>query len=265
MIRPPSLGGSLYFVSFTDDFSRYTWLYFLSTKSHTFHSFQLFKVKVEKLLGKQILAVRSDQGGEFLSKEFNAFCDSEGIHRELTQAYTPRQNDVSERKNMTLLEKARAMVANARTLHFLWSEAVNCANYLTNRSPTRANREISPFQRLFGKAPNIANLRIYGCVAHVHVPDEKWTKLDSKSVTCLLLDYFEDTKAYQCYNPVTRKILVNGDVKFDKHRFWYSPPQPGGRSSVSIEPLTDDTAAIKILDPDYASSETQLGAATPSM
>lgn len=100
------------------------------------------------------------------------------------------------------------MVADTCTPHYLWSEAVNCANYITNQSPTHANGEISLFQRLFGKAPSLANLRIYGCLAHVHIPDEQRIKLDSKSVICALLGYSKDTKAFRCYNPITRKILV---------------------------------------------------------
>ena len=116
---------------------------------------------------------RSDRGGEFLSGAFTNYLYSTGITWELTQSYTPHQNGVSERKNRTLLEKARSMFIEARTPNYLWAEAVNTANYLTNRSPTRANGGVSPYQRLFKKPLSLSHLHIFGCIAYVHEPDER--------------------------------------------------------------------------------------------
>jgi transposase InsO family protein len=252
-IKPSSLGGSSYFASFTDDFSRFCFLKFLRRKSDTLEAFKVFKAWIENLLQRQIGGLRSDRGGEFLSNEFSVFLDLHGIGRELTEAYTPRQNGVAERKNRTLLEKGRSMVADARTPKFLWSEVVATANYLTNRSPTRANPSgISPYQRLFGKVPDLSHLRIFGCVAYVHVPDETRTKLDPKTIPCVLTGYSEESKAYRCFNPHTRKILISSDVKFDEHRFWYATSSNPSFPSVSLEPLTSERAAIEVLDPDYA-------------
>jgi hypothetical protein len=251
MIQPRSLAGSHYFVTFTDDYSRYTWIFFLQKKSDTLASFQKFKATVELAFpGSFIQAFRSDRGGEFISTAFSDFLQSSGIHRELTQAYTPHQNGVSERKNRTLLEKARSMFLEAHTPRFLWAEAVNTANYLTNRSPTRANGGVSPYQRLYKKPPSLHHLRIFGCVVFVHQPDEYRTKLEPKSRKCLLLGYSEDTKGYRCYDPTTHKIHISNDVHFVEHQFWHTPdaslaPTP----LVALEPLSSNSAAIQVFDP----------------
>jgi hypothetical protein len=240
MIQPRSLVGSHYFVTFINDYSRYTWIFFLRKKSDTLASFQKFKATVELAFpGLLIQAFCNDRGGEFISE----------IHRELTQAYTPHQNGVSERKNHTLLEKARSMFLEARTPKFLWAEAVNTANYLTNRSPMRANSGISPYQHLYKKPPSLHHLRVFGCLVFVHEPDEYRTKLEPKSRKCIFLGYSEDTKGYCCYDPAIHKIHVSNDVHFVEHCFWHMPdaslaPTP----SVALEPLSSSSTAIQVFD-----------------
>jgi len=93
-----SLGGSRYFLLFTDDYSRMSWVYFLKFKSEVFENFKRFKALVEKQSGCSIVALRSDRGGEFTSNEFATFCEKNGIHRELTAPYAPEQNGVAEGK-----------------------------------------------------------------------------------------------------------------------------------------------------------------------
>nr|KYP53945.1 Retrovirus-related Pol polyprotein from transposon TNT 1-94 [Cajanus cajan] len=96
-MRTPSHTNNRYFILFINDFSRMTWVYFLKTKSEVFGIFKKFKALVEKQSGKQIKVLRSDRGKEYTSREFDKFCDDEGIERQLTIAYTPQQNGVLER------------------------------------------------------------------------------------------------------------------------------------------------------------------------
>lgn len=84
LMKNESLGGSRNFLLFTDDYSRMSWVYFLKFKSEAFENFKKFKALVEKQIGCNIKALRTDRGGEFLSDEFNLFCNENGIHRELT-------------------------------------------------------------------------------------------------------------------------------------------------------------------------------------
>jgi transposase InsO family protein len=109
-ITPNSLGKHQYFITFIDDFSRRTWVYFLKEKSEAFFVFKKFKVLVENLSDECIKTLRSDRGGEFTSKEFVNFCEKKGIRRFLTAPYSPQQNGVAERKNRTILDMVRSML-----------------------------------------------------------------------------------------------------------------------------------------------------------
>jgi transposase InsO family protein len=99
----PSLGKSIYYVSFIDDFSRNTWIYFLRNKSNLFDKFKEFRALVENQTEKKIKVLRTDNGGEFYRNEFKEFCKKCGIARQKTTPYTPQQNGVAERMNMKLM------------------------------------------------------------------------------------------------------------------------------------------------------------------
>ena len=108
-----SYGGSSYFVLFIDDFSRKVWVYMLKRKFDVFTVFKQFRALVENITGQTIKCLRTDNGGEFMSKEFENYCKDAGIERHNTTIYTPQQNGVAERMNRTLLERARSMLSNA--------------------------------------------------------------------------------------------------------------------------------------------------------
>jgi transposase InsO family protein len=99
-----SLGGFLYYVIFIDDFSWKTWIFFMKTKDEVFNRFQEFRAQVENLTGKKIKVLRSDNGGEYTSRDFSDFCKEAGIKRELIVPYNPQQNEVAERKNRSIVE-----------------------------------------------------------------------------------------------------------------------------------------------------------------
>jgi transposase InsO family protein len=93
-----SLGGSLYYIIFIDDYSRKTWLYLIKTKDEIFNKFQEFKVEIENLTNKKIKTLRTDNGGEFTSKEFISFYKMTGIRRELAVPHNPQQNGVARKE-----------------------------------------------------------------------------------------------------------------------------------------------------------------------
>lgn len=99
---------------FTDDFTRYIWIYFLRTKDEPLQQFQEFKVMVENTYIYKIATPRTDRGEEYLSKAYHAFCVKSGFHHALTCAYTPHQNGVSEQKNRTVLEMVQSLVLYAQ-------------------------------------------------------------------------------------------------------------------------------------------------------
>ena len=117
-----SLRGYEYYVTFIDDHSRKTWIYFLKSKKseEVLQRFQEFKALVENQTGRKIRVLRSDNGGEYTSKEFDGFCRQEGIMRQLAVPYTPEQNGVAERKNRSIVGAARAMLHDKSLPFFLW-------------------------------------------------------------------------------------------------------------------------------------------------
>ena len=219
-IKPNSFGKSKYFLLFIDDFSRKVWVYFLKEKSEVFENFKKFKALVEKESGLPIKAMRSDRGGEFTSNEFNKYCEDHGIRRPLTVPRSPQQNGVAERKNRTILNMARSMLKSKRMPKEFWAEAIACAVYLVNRSPTRSVYGKTPQEAWSGRKPGISHLRVFGSIAYGHVPDQTRAKLDDKSAKYIFIGYDSRSKGYKLYNPITGKTIISRDVKFDEEDSW---------------------------------------------
>lgn len=219
-ITPPSYSKNLYFMLFIDDFSRKTWVYFLKEKSQAFETFKTFKTMVEKEKGLKIKSMRSDRGGEFLSKEFNKFCEDNGIRRFLTAPYSPQQNGVVERKNRTILNMVRSMLKSKKMPKEFWAEAVDCAVYLLNRCPSKSLDNKTPQEAWNGMKPTVSHLRVFGSIAYVHVPSQRRLKLDDRSEKHVFVGYDKHSKGYKLYNPITRKVVVSRDVEFDEEETW---------------------------------------------
>jgi hypothetical protein len=195
-VTVPSLGGSLYYVSFIDDFSMKTWIYFLRNKSEVFERFKELKYLVENQTEKRIKVLRNDNGGEFCGKEFDQFCKQFGIAHINTTPYTPQQNGVVERMNRMLMDKERSMLNGAKLAQEFWEEVVETARYLVNMSPSSTIVEMTPNEVWYGKKPLVAHLKVFVCDAFVHVPKEKRNKLDKKVVKCVFIIYKEGMKGY---------------------------------------------------------------------
>ncbi|TXG51085.1 hypothetical protein EZV62_023609 [Acer yangbiense] len=219
-ISPTSNSKKRYLICFIDDFSRKTWVYFLVEKSEALVTFKHFKKYVEKEMDACIKCLRTDRGGEFTSQDFNEFCKENGIKRQLTAAYTPQQNGVAERKNRTIMNLVRSMLSEKKIPKTFWPEAVNWTVYILNRSPTLVVKNITPEEAWSGIKPSVEHFRVFGCLAHVHVPDAKRTKLEDKSIACVLLGVSEESKAYRLYNPIAKKIITSRDVVFEENKSW---------------------------------------------
>jgi len=219
-ISPISNSHKRYLFTVIDDFSRKLWVFFLTDKSEAFKQFKLFKTRVEKETRINIKGLRTDRGGEFTSKEFAEFCELHGIKRQLTAAYTPQQNGVAERKNRTIMNMVRSLLNSRKVPKIFWPEAVNWAVHVLNRSPTFAVRNKTPEEAWSGTKPSVAHFRVFGCVSYAHIPDNKRTKLDDKSLKCVLLGVSEGAKAYRLYDPETQRIIVSRDVVFKEEESW---------------------------------------------
>jgi transposase InsO family protein len=144
-----SIGGSKYCLVIVDDYSRFTWEFFLQEKSHTQETLKEFLRRAQNEFGLRIKKIRSDNGTEFKNSQIEGFLEDEGIKHEFSSPYTPQQNGVVERKNRTLLDMARTMLDEYKTSDRFWTEAVNTACYAINllylhRILKKTSYELSP-------------------------------------------------------------------------------------------------------------------------
>ena len=123
-----SLGGVLYFLTFVDDKSHYTWFYVLKHKSVVLQKFKEWKALVETSSGYRLKKLRTDNGGEYCSDEFEQFCEG-GVHHELTVLKNPEQNGVAERMNHTLVEAVHSMLADSKLPKHFLTVALSAAVY----------------------------------------------------------------------------------------------------------------------------------------
>ncbi|CAJ2637501.1 unnamed protein product [Trifolium pratense] len=176
--------------------------------------------KVEKEAEESIKCLRTDRGGEFNSLNFKTFCEKEGIKRQLTTAYTPHQNGVAERKNRTVMNMVRCMLSAKRVPKLFWAEAAKWTFYLLNRCPTHAVKNITPQEAWSGVKPSVQHLHVWGCIAHVHIPEAKRGKLDDKSFPCIMLGMSDESMGYRLFDPKTKRIVVSKDVIFEEEKSW---------------------------------------------
>lgn len=210
-----SLGGSRYYLTFTDDKSRRIFVYFLEEKSaqNVYEAFENFRCMAERHTGKKLKTIRTDNGKEFTNRKLEDHLKRLGIRHQTTADYTPEQNGLAERVNRTIVERARCMLFEANLPKVFWAEATATAVYLINRSPTKGH-SVTPEEVWSGRKPNLAHVRVFGSKVMAHVPKPKRKKWDAKAFECILTGFDEDTKAYRLWDPKSKKIIKSRDVTF---------------------------------------------------
>jgi hypothetical protein len=211
-----SISGYVYYVSFIDDYSCKTWMYLLKSKDEVFNKFKEFKALIENLSERKIKIHRSDNGGEYTSKEFVNFCRDVGIKRELTTPYNPQQNGVAERKNRTIMEAVKTMIHDQDLPMCLWAEAAMTTVYVQNRLSHSALGFKTLEEMSTGKKPEVSHLKIFGCPVFIHIPKEKRNKLKPSGKKGIFVGYCEVSKAFRIYIPGHRHVEISRDVTFDE-------------------------------------------------
>ncbi|GJV27614.1 putative ribonuclease H-like domain-containing protein [Tanacetum coccineum] len=149
-----SINHKIYCLVVTDDFSRFSWVFFLATKDETSGILKTFITGIENQINHKVKIIRCDNGTEFKNNDMNQFCGMKGIKREFSVARTPQQNGVAERKNRTLIEAARTMLADSLLPTTFWAEAVNTACYVQNRVLVTKPHNKTPYELLHGSGPD---------------------------------------------------------------------------------------------------------------
>jgi len=217
-LSTPSVSGARYFVTFTDDHSRKSWVKALKTKADTFSAFAEFKALSERESGLKLKCLRADRGGEYTSNEFKAFCVEHGIKLEYAPPRTPEYNGVAERLNRTLEERVTCMMVKKAAPLELWAECLNSANYLRNLSPTETLGGKSPQEVWSGQKPTLKYLRVWGSPADVLIPKDQRKKFGVKSWRGRFVGY--EDKAYRIYDATTRSIKLTRDVRILENKEW---------------------------------------------
>ena len=213
--RVPSLAGDTYFFTFTDDYSRKSWVYTTNSRAKLRDIFTEFKVQVELETSAKIQIVRCDNISEYKALAV-MFGKDYGIQFEFTTTYTPEQNGVSERLNRSLVTAARTMLSDAKLPVRFWADAVKTACYLRNRTPIGPNG-ITPEEAYSGKRPSVEHLRAWGCVAYAHLAPinrSRNDKMHPVAIRTCLIGYTPTTRQYRLYDPAKKAILVSTAPRF---------------------------------------------------
>ncbi|GJZ43751.1 putative ribonuclease H-like domain-containing protein [Tanacetum coccineum] len=209
-----SINKKRYCLVVTDDFSRFSWVFFLATKDETSEILCNLIIGLEKQLNHNVKIIRCDNGTEFKNHAMNEFCAKKGIKREFSVARTPQQNGVAERKNRTLIEAARTMLADSLLPIPFWAEAVNTACYVLNRVLVTKPQNKTPYELLIGKSPSISFMRPFGCPLTILNTLDSLGKFDGKSDEGYLLGYSTSSKAFRVYNKRTKRVEENLHINF---------------------------------------------------
>ncbi|GJY37417.1 retrotransposon protein, putative, ty1-copia subclass [Tanacetum coccineum] len=170
--RTVSRQGASYFVTFTDDFSRYGYVYLLKHKHEVFETFKVFQKEVENQLGKTIKSLCSHRRGEYMSQDVLDHLKDHGIITHRTPPYTPQYNGVSERRNQTLLDMVRSMMSQTTLPKSFWDYALLSVACILNMVPTK-KVDKTPYEVWHGQAPKLSYLKVWGCEALNSVIDQE--------------------------------------------------------------------------------------------
>jgi hypothetical protein len=198
----------------TDAFSRFSWTFFLVTKDQTFQTLKEFMALIENQLNKKIKGIRCDNGTEFKNANLIELCGLKGIKRDYSNPRTPQQNGVVERKNRTLIEAARSMLADSKLPTIFWTEAVGTACYVLNRVLITKPHNKTPYELLTGKKPTIEYLKPFGCQVTILNTSDHLGKFEEKAAEGYIVGYSAHNKAYRVYNLAAKKIEETLNLKF---------------------------------------------------
>ncbi|GKB72968.1 putative ribonuclease H-like domain-containing protein [Tanacetum coccineum] len=201
-----------YYLVVTDDYSRFTWVFFLASKDETSGILKNFITEIENLVDKKVKIIRCDNGTEFKNRVLNEFYEKKGIKREFSVARTPQQNGVAERRNRTLIKAARTMLADSKLPTIFWVEAVNTTCYVQNKVIIVKPRNKTPYELFRGRS--LSFMRPFGCHVTILNTLDHLGKFDGKSDDGLFVGYSLTSKAFRVYNIRTRKVEENLHIRF---------------------------------------------------
>ncbi|WVZ52928.1 LOW QUALITY PROTEIN: hypothetical protein U9M48_003927 [Paspalum notatum var. saurae] len=195
-----SVSGKWYVLVVVDDFSRFSWF-----KDEAFGFVRDLVLRLRNESHKAMRAIRSDNGGEFRNSRFENFCRELGLEHQFSSPYTPSQNGIVERKNRTLVERARTMLDEHRTPRRFWVEAVNTAyepDFLAS----------FPWADL----PSVNHLRAFGYRCFVLKKVGHLDKFESRCLVGIFLGYASSSRAFCVWILEAKQVVETCEVSFDE-------------------------------------------------
>ncbi|GKD14337.1 putative ribonuclease H-like domain-containing protein [Tanacetum coccineum] len=199
-----------------DDYSRYTWVYFLHSKDETPEIIKKFITQSQLNYKAKVCKIRTDNGTELKNATLKAHYEKLGIMQQFSTARTPQQNGVVERRNRTLVEAARTMLIFSRLLEFLWAEAVATACFTQNRSIIHTRHKKTPYELLWGRKLNVEYFHVFGSLCYPTNDRDDLGKMKPKADIGVFIGYSETSRGFRIYNRRTKKIMETIHVKFDE-------------------------------------------------
>ncbi|HEV7736056.1 MAG TPA: reverse transcriptase domain-containing protein, partial [Chlamydiales bacterium] len=161
------------------------------------------------------VTLRTDNGGEYTSTDFEKHLRETGVIHQLTAPYSSFENGKSERQHRTLMDRARSILTQTGLRVSMWGECILTSCYIKNRTPMNALKGKTPYEMWHDRKPDLSHMREIGCQVFVLKNDaSKTPKIYSRSIECILIGYAKNSKAYRCYDPITRKIHISRNVRF---------------------------------------------------
>lgn len=213
-MRVESNGKARYVVTFIDDHSRWCEIRLLKRKDEVFGAFKEFKALVENLHGRKIKFLQSDNEREYRSELFNMFLRETGISRRTTITHTPEQNGIAERRNRTLMDMTRCLLAQSSLPLSFWSEALSTANYIRNRCPSETIGGKTSYERWMGKALNVSHFKEFGPTVYTLDRAPTKGKLDLRSRKGIFVGYSSESKGYRIWLTNEKRIDIARNVRF---------------------------------------------------
>ena len=212
-----SMGVMYYCFVIVDDYSRFTWVFFLAHKHNTLDVFKRFCKRVKKQKGLPIVCVRSDHGGEFENSRFQEFCETLGYTHNFSSPRTPQQNRVVECKNRTTSRNGSDHDTRLwSTIVFLGTTQTTC--YIINCVSIRPIIKKTPYEIFREQTPNLAHLRPFECKCYILNTGSNLDKFDGKSDVGIFVGYSPHSKAYRVLNMRTLSIQESIHVEFDEKK-----------------------------------------------
>lgn len=208
-IDPMSSDGFRYAISFTDDYSSANFVYFMKNKSDAVTAMEKFLADSAPF--GRVKCLRSDNGTEYMSKEFQSLLRKHQIKHETSAPYSPHQNGTAERHWRTLFEMGRCQLLQSGLSKEMWPYAVLSATYIRNRCYNERLGK-TPYQALTNRKPNLSNMRVFGSECFAYTQNNK--KLDARCKKGVFVGYDKGSPAYLVFFPESGKIQKFRVVKF---------------------------------------------------